>query len=402
MGRMADVVALVLAGGRGSRLAPLTDHRSKPAVPLAGSFSLIDATLSNLANSGLRTVWIAEQYRPGELNRHLAGGRPWDLDGTREGLRVLPPRQGGEGDGFTAGNGQAIYQNLQDLEAVGARDVVVVSADHLYQLDFDPVLQQHAELGSDVTVVTTEVQEDPSRYGVVQLDGDRVVEYAYKPSDPTGSRVATEAFVFTVAALREACDALVGPGSDGEELADYGDTILPHMVAHGRVHSFDLRGYWRDLGTIDAYFQAHMELIDGRGIDLFDPAWPLMTNLAGAPPARVRPGAITTSLGHEKRRAARAGAAGGAGRRLAAVPRRGRGGRGVALADRPGRAGGARGRGQPLRAQRRRGGAGRCAPGIGDRRPRRPDSRRAHRRDEARAGQHHRAGAVTVSVAEGR
>lgn len=291
MGRMADVVALVLAGGRGSRLAPLTDHRSKPAVPLAGSFSLIDATLSNLANSGLRTVWIAEQYRPGELNRHLAGGRPWDLDGTREGLRVLPPRQGGEGDGFTAGNGHAIYQNLQDLEAVGARDAVVVSADHLYQLDFGPVLQQHAELGSDVTVVTTEVQEDPSRYGVVQLDGDRVVEYAYKPSDPTGSRVATEAFVFTVAALREACDALVGPGSDGEELADYGDTILPHMVAHGRVHSFDLRGYWRDLGTIDAYFQAHMELIDGRGIDLFDPAWPLMTNLAGAPPARVRPGA---------------------------------------------------------------------------------------------------------------
>lgn len=160
MGRMADVVALVLAGGRGSRLAPLTDHRSKPAVPLAGSFSLIDATLSNLANSGLRTVWIAEQYRPGEL-------------------------------------------------------------------------------------------KDPSRYGVVQLEGDRVAEYAYKPSDPAGSRVATEVFVFSVAALCEACDALVGPGSNGEELADYGDTILPHMVAHGWVHSFDLRGYWRDLGTID-------------------------------------------------------------------------------------------------------------------------------------------------------
>lgn len=280
-------IALVLAGGRGSRLTPLTDHRPKPAVPLAGSFSLIDVTLSNLANSGLRNVWIAEQYLPNHLNRHLAGGRPWDLDGTRDGLRILPPREGGEGDGFTEGNGHALYQHLAEVERFGADTLVVCSADHLYQLDFRDVLEQHDRLGSDLTVVTTEVAEDPSRYGVVSSRDGEVVTYDYKPESPSGSVVATEVFVYSVAALRKACDALVSSGSDGEELADYGDTIVPHMVEHGTVHEFRMEGYWRDLGTIDAYFQAHMELIDDRGLDIFRPDWPLVTNVHTAPPARA-------------------------------------------------------------------------------------------------------------------
>lgn len=287
----SDPIALVLAGGRGSRLSPLTDRCPKPAVALAGSFSLIDVALSNLANSGLRNVWIAEQYRPGLLNRHLAGGRPWDLDGSRGGLRVLPPREGGEGDGFTAGNGHALYQNLSLVEEAGARELVVCSADHLYQLDFQAVLAQHAKLQSDATVVVTEVDEDPSRYGVITLDGERVVKYDYKPSTPSGTLVATEVFVFDVAALRQVCNELVGQGSNGEELGDYGETILPRLVEQGRVHAFELKGYWRDLGTIDAYFQAHMEMIDGTGLNLFDPSWPLLTNLAGAPPARISAGA---------------------------------------------------------------------------------------------------------------
>lgn len=283
------LVALVLAGGRGSRLSPLTDHQPKPAVAFAGSYRLIDVTLSNLTHSGIRNVWIAEQYRPNFLNRYLAGGRPWDLDGTLEGLRVLPPGEGDTEDGFSEGNGHALFQHLDEVEAVGAQTLVVFSADHLCQIDMREVLAQHERLGSDVTVVTTEVVEDPSRYGVIQTKGDVVTEYAYKPKSPKGQVIATEVFVFKVAALRAACDALVAEGSDGAELGDYGETILPFMVENATVHAYRSDGYWRDIGTIDAYFQAHMELIDGTGFNLYDPAWPVLSNLATSTPARIRP-----------------------------------------------------------------------------------------------------------------
>jgi glucose-1-phosphate adenylyltransferase len=201
-GNASTTVALILAGGRGSRLSPLTDARPKPAVPLAGNYRLIDVALSNLTHSGLRDVWIVEQYRPGLLNRHLAGGRPWDLDGTRSGLRILPPGEGDTEDGFAEGNGHALFQQLEAVEEFGADTLVVLSADHLYQLDLRPVLAQHAELGSDLTVVTTEIAENPSRYGVVTTRGGRVTTYDYKPDDPDGHVVATEVFVFDVAALR--------------------------------------------------------------------------------------------------------------------------------------------------------------------------------------------------------
>ncbi len=296
----STVVALILAGGRGGRLSPLTDSRPKPAVPLAGSYRLIDVTLSNLAHSGLRDVWIVEQYLPGLLNRHLAGGRPWDMDGTRHGLRLMPPaqRDGDEPDGFSEGNGHALYQQLDALTEFGADTVVVLSADHLYQLDLRPVLDQHRERGSELTIVTTEVAEDPSRYGVV--DSDRqgtVISYDYKPENPSGNVVATEVFVYQVDALRRAITQLLDdhPDPDGSELGDYGETIVPHLVKHGRTHEYRMDGYWRDLGTIDAYFQAHMELIDGTGIQLDRPDWPLLTNLTVSSPAHVDAGATVTA-----------------------------------------------------------------------------------------------------------
>lgn len=298
----STVVALILAGGRGSRLSPLTDARPKPAVPLAGSYRLIDVTLSNLAHSGLRDVWIVEQYRPGLLNRHLAGGRPWDMDGTRHGLRIMPPaeRDDDDQDGFSEGNGHALYQQLEALTEFGADTVVVLSADHLYQLDMRPVLSQHRERGSELTIVTTEVGEDPSRYGVVSADEQGAVTgYDYKPSDPAGNVVATEVFVYQVDALQRAITELLEaePDSDGTTLGDYGETIVPHLVEQGRAHEYRMDGYWRDLGTIDAYFQAHMDLIDGTGIQLDRPDWPLLTNLMVSSPAHIDVGAtITTSL----------------------------------------------------------------------------------------------------------
>ncbi|MDO5512213.1 glucose-1-phosphate adenylyltransferase family protein [Corynebacterium sp.] len=296
-GNASQTVALILAGGRGSRLSPLTDARPKPAVPLAGSYRLIDVALSNLTHSQLRDVWVAEQYRPNLLNRHLAGGRPWDLDGTRHGLRLLPPGQGDTDDGFSQGNGHALYQQLEAVEEFGTETLVVLSADHIYQLDLRPVLDQHAERGSALTIVTTEVAEDPSRYGVVTASDGTVTAYNYKPDSPAGNVVATEVFVFDVAALRRACRDLVPDGDDGAALGDYGETIIPHMVDHAQVDEYRMEGYWRDVGTIDAYFRAHMELIEGTGIDLHRPDWPLLTNLSQSAPARIAPDAeINNSL----------------------------------------------------------------------------------------------------------
>jgi glucose-1-phosphate adenylyltransferase len=257
---------------------------------VAGQYRLIDVVLSNLAHSGLRDVWVVEQYRPFTLNQHLAGGRPWDLDGTRHGLRILPPAEGRTEEGFAAGNGHALFQQLPLLEAFGAETVVVLSADQLYQLDLGPALDQHRERGADLTVVTTETDEDPSRFGVVQVDGAGVVtEYAYKPDDPAGNLVAAEIFLFNVAALVRATRQLTDRQDDAEgtSLGDYGETILPYFVDHCRVHAYRLDGYWRDVGTIDAYFKAHMELLGHQGLDLGRPGWPLITNAESTPPAWI-------------------------------------------------------------------------------------------------------------------
>ncbi|MDI3329260.1 MAG: sugar phosphate nucleotidyltransferase [Micrococcus sp.] len=290
-------VALVLAGGRGSRLSPLTDARSKPAVPVAGQYRLIDVALSNLTHSGLRDVWVAEQYRPFTLNQHLAGGRPWDLDGTRHGLRILPPAEGRTEEGFSAGNGHALFQQLPLLEAFGAQTVVVLSADQLYQLDLGPALDQHRERGSDLTVVTTETDEDPSRFGVVRVDDDgSVTEYEYKPEQPAGSLVAAEIFLFDVPALARVTRHLTEQQDDpeGTSLGDYGETILPHFVKECRVHEYRLEGYWRDIGTVDAFYRAHMELLDQRGLQLDRPGWPLITNAESTPPAWIDTQATVT------------------------------------------------------------------------------------------------------------
>ena len=283
------VLALVLAGGEGSRLELLTERRAKPALPYAGVYRLIDFPLSNCVHSGIEDVWVLQQYRLQSLNDELANGRPWDLDRTHGGLRLLPPQLGvdSDEDGFHEGNADAIWRNRRLIAEHDPEVVLVLSADHVYRLDYGEVLARHRDRGAGVTVVTSEVPAaEASRQAVVEVGDDgRIVGFHYKPGDPPTTRVATEVFAFRPDRLLDTLDALAG--GDGE-LEDFGHGLLPRLVDAGEAVEHRMAGYWRDVGTVPAYWQAHMDLLDPeRPLDLDDPARPILGRPVHRPPARV-------------------------------------------------------------------------------------------------------------------
>ncbi|WP_370619808.1 glucose-1-phosphate adenylyltransferase family protein [Mumia sp. Pv 4-285] len=284
-----DVVAVILAGGQGGRLGELTERRAKPALPVAGTYRLIDLALSNLVHSQISDVWMVEQYLPGSLNDHLAHGRPWDLDRSWGGLRVLPPFEGTEGSGFAQGNADALARQVEALRDRAPDVVLVLSADHLCTLDLRDVLATHVGADADLTVVTTTGVPDPSRHGVVETGDDGVVTgFAYKPDDPATEIVATEVFAYRTTALLDAIGELL---ETHDRLDDYGDELVPHLVRTRRVVEHRLDGYWRDLGTVNGYWRAHMDVLDRTGVDLEDARWPIRTAAPVRLPARLAPSA---------------------------------------------------------------------------------------------------------------
>lgn len=277
-----------MAGGAGSRMGPLTERRAKPALPFGGIYRLIDFALSNCSNSRIDDVWVLQQYRPHSLEDHLANGRPWDLDRTSGGLLILHPFSGGKEGGFHAGNADALWHHRSLLEEFDADVVLVLSADAVYTLDYGDVVDTHLATGADVTMATTRVDEDPGRFGVVEAAADgRVTGFAYKPDEPVGDLVTMEVFAYRPAALLGTL-AELADGGDGE-LSDFGDELVPRLVDAGRAYEHRFDGYWRDVGTPDAYWQAHQDLLAGgpAGIDLDDPSWPVRTTGAHRPPARI-------------------------------------------------------------------------------------------------------------------
>ena len=287
--RRQRVLALVLAGGEGGRLAPLTDERAKPALPFAGVYRLIDFPLSNCLHSGIGDVWVIQQYEPHELTRQLANGRPWDLDRTRGGLRILHPYLGDSESGWYEGNADAIYRNREVIADHDPDVLLVLSADHVYKLDYADVVAHQVESGAAVTMVTTRVaKEDASRYGVVQVARDgKVREFDYKPDAPTSEVVTTEVFAYDAPRLLRTLDELA-EGENSSSLRDFGHELLPRLVDEGAARAFELDGYWRDVGTIDGYWKAHMELLTGEPrLWLDDPAWPILTTGLQRPPARI-------------------------------------------------------------------------------------------------------------------
>lgn len=294
--RHPKILAIILAGGAGSRLDVLTAERAKPAVPFAGTYRLIDFALSNCMHSGLSDVWIIEQYLPHALNEHLANGRPWDLDRTYGGLQVLPPyvdrRKSDDEGGFAEGNADALYRNRAAIRAFAPDLLLVLSADHVYKLDYRDILDFHQSQDADVTMVTTTVaREEANRFGVVQVDPQgRVTDFAYKPEEPKSDCVTTEVFVYDAGALLAAMERLAERKEKEADapLKDFGDELIPHLVAEGRARAYRFDGYWRDVGTVESYWKAHRDLLAPEpGLALDDPAWPILTYGTQRPPAWI-------------------------------------------------------------------------------------------------------------------
>lgn len=300
------VLVIILAGGAGGRLGVLTERRAKPAMPFGGTLRLIDFSLSNCLHSGLTDVWVIEQYQLHSLNDHLANGRPWDLDRTYGGLQILPPYVEDDGDddaksdkepqgGFAKGNADAIYRQRKLIREFAPDLILVLSADHVYKLDYRDVIERHRACNAEVTMVTTHVPagDSASRYGVVQVDPDgRVTDFAYKPENPKGDRITAEVFVYDAAKLLGTLDEIV---TGGGELKDYGDELLPRLVKDGHAWTFPLESYWRDVGTLESYWQAHMDLLDDKdALALDDVNWPILTYGAQRLPAHFLKNATVT------------------------------------------------------------------------------------------------------------
>lgn len=289
------VLALILAGGAGGRLGILTDEKAKPVMTFGGAYRLIDFALSNCVNSCITDVWVVEQYQPHSLNEHLSNGRPWDLDRTRGGLQVLPPFENdSEKDGFASGNADAIYKHLDFIEAFKPDVLLVLSADHVYKMDFRDAIETHLEKKASVTMVTAKLPEgekSASRFGVVKTNKDgRVTDFAYKPEKPQSDLITTEIFVYDTRVLVETLKKLK---KENERLKDYGDELLPHLVKEGNAFEHRHAGYWRDVGTIKSYFDSQMDLLDEKTKIFFDDEhWQIRTLAAQRIPAFVAAKAV--------------------------------------------------------------------------------------------------------------
>jgi glucose-1-phosphate adenylyltransferase len=286
---LPKVLVLVLAGGKGSRLELLTETRAKPAVPFAGVYRLIDFPLSNCQHSAIPDVWVSVQYQPQSVNEHLANGRPWDLDRTTGGLMMMAPFQGSERGGWTEGTADGLWRQSELIRQFAPDALVVVSSDAVYKLDYREVVDAHLASGAEVTMVTTQVEpDDAARYGIVQVaDDGRVTDYAYKPDEPATTTATNEVFVFAPTETLDRLQALKDQVGD-EGLEDLGDHLLPAQTKDGLARAYPLNGYWRDVGTIEAYWQAHRDFLAAEPpIDLDELRWPIHTRGGRHSAARV-------------------------------------------------------------------------------------------------------------------
>jgi len=285
--------AFILAGGVGSRLCLLSERRAKPAVPFGGKYRIIDFTLSNCVNSGIFDVGVLTQYRPTSLNQHIGTGRPWDLDRTRGGIQLLQPAPGLSASDWYQGTADAIYQNIVHLKRRRNDEVLILSGDHVYQMDYNVLYAFHRRNRASLTVAVTEVPEaEVSQFGILETEPQgRVTAFKEKPKGEVQGRLASMGvYLFDREALiRWLVEDAAMPGSSH----DFGKDLLPRLVARGEpVYAYRFPGYWQDVGTLDSYYRANLEFVQAEPpLDLHDPEWVLHTQTADRPPVRVESGA---------------------------------------------------------------------------------------------------------------
>jgi glucose-1-phosphate adenylyltransferase len=279
------VLAVILAGGEGERLSILSSVRAKPAVPFGGKYRIIDFTLSNCVNSDIDNVVVLTQYNPRSLNDHIGSGRPWDLDRTSGGIRLLQPYVSrGRASQWYRGTADAVLRNVEVVRQAPGDTVLILAGDHIYKMDYQPFLAAHRRHRADVTIALRTVPlEDAHRFGIVTLDeADRVVDWQEKPRVPRGNLASMGIYVFSKRALLRWLD---------EARIDFGAHVIPAMLEGGaRVFGYRFEGYWQDVGTVESYWQATMSLLDERpALDLYDTGWLIHTRSEERAPARIGP-----------------------------------------------------------------------------------------------------------------
>lgn len=278
-------IAMLLAGGQGSRLYALTQNVAKPSVPFGGKYRIIDFPLSNCANSGIDTVGVLTQYRPLQLNSYIGSGQPWDLDVNDGGAYILPPYQSaGEKGSWFSGTANAIYQNIGFIENYDPENVLILSGDHIYKMNYDDMLREHMEKGAACTISVLQVSmEEAKRFGIMNVGEDGFVcEFEEKPSEPKSDLASMGIYIFNWKKLRE---YLIADENDPNSSKDFGKNIIPNMLAAGeKLWPYRFSGYWRDVGTITSLWDANMDMLSTTLINLYDPSWPISSRSPVCPP----------------------------------------------------------------------------------------------------------------------
>ena len=285
MFRKQECVAMLLAGGQGSRLYALTRRIAKPAVPFGGKYRIIDFPLSNCVNSGIETVGVLTQYQPLELNDYIGSGQPWDLDRMDAGVHVLPPYQRNQGADWYKGTANAIYQNIDFIQRYDPEYVLVLSGDHIYKMDYSEMLAHHKQNRADCTIAVLDVpKEEASRFGILNTNPDgSIYEFDEKPAVPKSTLASMGIYIFTWEKLRQ---YLIADEEDTTSQNDFGKNLLPAMLNAGeRMYAYRFEGYWKDVGTIDSLWEANMDLLNPKvPLDLSDPSWKIYSRNPGMPP----------------------------------------------------------------------------------------------------------------------
>ncbi|MBK9713524.1 MAG: glucose-1-phosphate adenylyltransferase [Kouleothrix sp.] len=288
------IVAMIMAGGEGTRLSVLSEKRAKPSVPFAGKFRIIDFTLSNCVNSNIFDVAVLTQYRPHSLNSHIGNGKPWDLDRSQGGVVLLQPYQGRRDESWYKGTADAVYQNLNYIRERRADLAVVLGGDHIYKMDYSAMVEFHQRSRADLTVGVMHVPLDETdRFGIMTTDDSmRVTEFTEKPkARDKGTLASMGIYVFSADTLMRR----LSEGAEGSPRIDFGKHVIPAMIKEDRVFAYPFEGYWVDVGTIQSYWETSMDLLNpDNKLQLYDPNWVIHTRSEERPPAKFGPQSLVS------------------------------------------------------------------------------------------------------------